>query len=377
MRRSFLLTISIICVYQIGLTQSLKRIGLLERKNDSIFVVENGKHYIANKNTVTVKLKSGVYLLEKEVKKIRSNRLGYIDLVVPEGMDLEKYVSALEYTGKFDVVEYNNIGEYCAITNDTERNNQWYLNSISAFNAWDITMGNSNITVAILDSGTDWMHPDIGNGSDSYKNINELAGWNYISNTNNVITSNGHGTRVAGIVGAKSNNSRGVAGISGGNNSIGITMIPFCVGVDAPDGSIIDDAIIDAVDLGARVIQFSLNVAQTNAINAAIDYAVQNNVVIVCASGNNYSSVVSYPASHQNVIAVGAINKSNQRADFSNYGASLCVVAPGIDILSTTLNNEYNSQDGTSFAAPIVSGIAALILSIRPEFTPAQVRFTL
>lgn len=283
MKRNLLLTIFIFCLCQIGLAQSLKKIGTLERKNDSIFVVENGKYYIVNKNVVTVKLKSGIDGFEKAAQKIRSNRLGYIDLVVPEGIDLEKYVSVLEYTGKFDIVEYNNIGQYCVITNDIERSNQWYLNNINAFNAWDITMGSSNTTVAILDSGTDWRHPDIGNGSDGYKNINEQAGWNYISNTNNVITSNGHGTRVTGIVGAKSNNYIGISGISGGKNSVGITMIPFCVGIDAPDGSIIDDAIIDATDSGAKVIQLSLNVAQTNAINAAIDYAVQNNVVIVCA----------------------------------------------------------------------------------------------
>lgn len=105
-------------------------------------------------------------------------------------------------------------------------------------------MGSSNTTVAILDSGVDWRHPDIDNGSDGYKNIDEEAGWNYITNTNNVITVNGHGTRVAGIVAAKSNNFRGMSGMSGGNNSAGITMIPFCVGIDSPDGSVIDDAIM-------------------------------------------------------------------------------------------------------------------------------------
>lgn len=320
MKRVLLFIIFIFCLYQFGFAQSLKRIGTLERKNDSIFVVENGRYYVANKNIVTVKLKTGTSGLDKATQKIRSNRLGFIDLVVPEGVDLEEYVSVLEKSGKYDLIEYNNIGKYSVITNDTQRRNQWYLSNINAFNAWDITMGSSNTTVAILDSGTDWRHPDIGIGSDGYKNIDEEAGWNYITNTNNVITVNGHGTRVAGIVAAKSNNFRGMSGMSGGNNSTSITMIPFCVGIDSPDGSVIDDAIIDAIDIGARVIQLSLNVGETNAINAAIEYAIQNNAVIICASGNDYSSTVSYPASHQNVIAVGATNKSNVRADFSNYG---------------------------------------------------------
>ena len=177
MKKILTVIILIFCLYQLVLAQSLKRIGTLERKNDSIFVVENGKFYIGNKKIVTVKLKSGTYGLDKVVQKIRSNRLGYIDLVVPEGVDLEKYVSVLEKSGKYDLVEYNNIGKYSVITNDTERSNQWYLNNTNAFNAWNLTMGSSNTTVAILDSGVDWRHPDIGNGSDGYKNIDEEAGW--------------------------------------------------------------------------------------------------------------------------------------------------------------------------------------------------------
>jgi hypothetical protein len=235
-------------------------------------------------------------------------------------------------------------------------------------------MGHSNIIVAVLDSGTDWMHLDIGNGNDNYKNIDESSGWNFISNNNNVITTNGHGTRVAGIIGAKSNNSSGISGVSGGNNRSGVTIIPVCVGVNEPDAAILDDAIVYAVDNGAKIIQLSLGVGETNAINDAITYAIQNNVIIVCASGNDYNSSVNYPASHIDVMAVGATNQSNIRADFSNYGTDLDVVAPGVNILSTTLNNNYNSQDGTSFAAPIVSGIAALILSVRPDLTQTQVR---
>jgi subtilisin family serine protease len=374
MKKTISLVILIVCLCSTGLAQQNMRIGLLERKNDSIFIVENGKRHIANKNVVTVKLKSKINKFRNDLKTIRSNQLGYIDIAVPQGMDVESYVSLLDNTGEFDIVEYNSVGEYYAVTNDTHRSNQWYLNSINMFSAWDISMGNSNIIVAIIDSGTDWSHSDIGNGNDGYKNINELAGWNYISDNENVITNNGHGTRVAGIVGAKSNNSHGISGISGGNNSYGVTMIPICVGVSAPDASVLDDAIIYAVDNGARIIQLSLGVGQTTAINTAIAYAVQNNVVIVCASGNGSSSTVNYPASHQNVIAVGAINQNNSRANFSNYGVNLDVVALGTNIFSTTLNDNYNSDDGTSFAAPQVSGIAALILSVRPDLTQAQVR---
>jgi hypothetical protein len=121
-----LLIILIVCFCQTGLAQKNKRIGLLERTNDSIFIVENGKRYIANKNVVTVKLKSEINKLGKDLKAIRSNQLGYIDITVPQGMDLESYVSLLDSTGEFDIVEYNSIGEYYVVTNDTYKGNQWY-----------------------------------------------------------------------------------------------------------------------------------------------------------------------------------------------------------------------------------------------------------
>ena len=226
--RKTLLLITFLCLCHIGTTQTLGRKGLLEKKNDSIYIVEGNRKFPIKHDVVTVKLKTGYTSKFESTNKIRSNRLGFTDLAVPAGMDIETFVSLLEKSGNFEVVEFNSIGKYCLITNDTERSRQWYLSTINMFNTWDITMGSSNTLVAILDSGTDWRHPDIGNGSDGYTNIDETLGWNYILGTNNVITRNGHGTRVAGIVGAKSNNSRGIAGISGGNNNVGITMIPLC-----------------------------------------------------------------------------------------------------------------------------------------------------
>ena len=380
MKKIVCLVILTLCLCQFGLAQPRIQDVQLERVKDTIFVVKNGKRYVANKDVVTVKLRSGVNKMRDDFKASRFNRLGYVDLSVPEGVDIEDYASMLKKTGDFDVVEYNSIGEYCVTPNDTHLNEQWYLNSINAYSAWDIIAGNPNIRVAVLDSGTDWTHSDIGNGTDGYSNIDATLGWNYITNNANVITTNEHGTRVAGIVGAKTNNSRGIAGVTGGNHSSGVTIIPMCVGVDAPNSAILDDAILDAVDKGARVIQMSLDVGYTLAIDDAIVYATDNNVVVVCASGNDpydYGLPVSFPASHDDVIAVGAINSNNVRANFSNYGSKLDVVAPGVNVLSTTLYNNYNSGNGTSFAAPQVAGIAALILSVRPDLSAVQVRNTI
>jgi subtilisin family serine protease len=110
------------------------------------------------------------------------------------------------------------------------------------------------------------------------------------------------------------------------------------------------------------------------AIDNAIQYAIDNKVIVICSSGNEDNSQVSYPSSNPNVISVGAINQGNQKASFSNYGTELDIVAPGVNIYSTTLGNAYDIRNGTSFAAPQVSAVAALVLSVNPNLTGQQVR---
>lgn len=250
----------------------------------------------------------------------------------------------------------------------------------------------------------DWQHSEIGFGADVYQNlslnsnedmwsspnnpstgnkidddnnglIDDWKGWNYAYNNNDTRTTNWHGTFVSGIIGAKRNNSLGIAGIATNNNATGgVKILPYCVGVNAPISSVIDDAIIEAVDNGVKVIQLSLSVPFSSAIEQAINYAVQHNVLVVCAAGNNSSSTISYPASNNKVIAVGAVDNNNKRAGFSNYGNLLDIVAPGVNIYSTINGNNYSTANGTSFAAPQVSAVAAILFGINPNLTEAQVR---
>ena len=265
----------------------------IERVNNSLFAVENGVRYAINTDVITVKLKPGVKRrISQNVRQLRSNRLGFIDIAVPEGVDVEDFVSQMKASGEFSLVEYNTFGEWCFLPNDEHTDSrQWYLNSILAESAWNITTGSANIKVAVIDSGVDWEHPDLGVGTDGYSNIDASLGWNYETNSSDVITTYGHGTMVAGIIGAKTNNSMGIAGIAGGNNSAGVTIIPYCIGVERPIGEVVDDAIIDAVDKGVRVIQLSMSMGYTFAVTEAIAYAIQNDVVVVCAAGNDYESV--------------------------------------------------------------------------------------
>lgn len=193
----------------------------LVRESDSIFIVDDdGRRYQIIQDRLIVKPKSETERSSKDVLEdlniLSHNPLGYISISVPEGMDVEDYASTLEKTGVFESVDYDSFGEYHAIPNDTDRVRQWNLTPISAFFAWGITTGNPNVRVAIIDSGTDWRHPDLGVGTDGFSNIDASLGWNFEAGNSNVITANRHGTLVAGITGAKTNNARGIAGITGG-----------------------------------------------------------------------------------------------------------------------------------------------------------------
>ncbi len=332
---------------------------------------------------------------------IRINKLGYADIKIGES-DFFTKLSSLETDNRGDYkFELNSYGEYVLNPDDdnyrTDQSN--YLFQINIPKAWDLTLGTNCVTVAIVDSGTDWLHPDLGNGTDGYRNIwtnngeddfgnnpgsgdgvdndgngfiDDFIGWDFDSNNNDARSTNTHGTGVAGIVSAKTDNNRGIAGIAGGNNVQGTLLMPLEVGVNSPNGAVVDDAIIYAVDNGARIIQLSLSVAQTPAIEAAIHYARTNNVTLVCSAGNSGPSI-SYPASNSNVIAVGSVNSSGNRSSFSNTGPELDVMAPGENIFSTQLNGGYGASSGTSFAAPMVSGIVSLMLNLDPTLTPSEI----
>ena len=379
---------------------------LVVQKGNQTFLVSNNQEYEINR-TITVKY---INLLELQNKYSirRFNKLYYADINIPDNVSIDSFIDELENDTNVQQIDYNGYGNYTALVpNDYHLSNQWYLSAIRAHETWDITTGSPQIKVGVLDSGTDWLHPDLGEGSDLYQNIycnpneddwsnsnnpttgnnidddnnnlvDDYKGWNFAMNTNDCRTTAYHGTFVAGIIGAKTNNATGIAGIAGGYNSQGVSILPYCVGVQNPESDIIDDAIIAATDNGCRVIQFSLSIPNTSAVNAALEYARAQNVIVVCSSGNNHMSSISYPASHPSVIAVGAVSENRRRADFSNYGTNLSLVAPGVNIYSTMLTSNmsiYNYGSGTSFSAPQVSAVIALMLSVNPHISYDEVRY--
>ncbi|MBO8171317.1 MAG: peptidase S8 [Bacillaceae bacterium] len=239
---------------------------------------------------------------------------------------------------------------------------QWNLDMLGLEKGWELS-GGSEVIVAVVDTGVDLDHSDFSGQL--------VTGHNILFDNDQADDDNGHGTHVAGVVAAATNNYLGVAGISWNSKIMPVKGI----GGDGT-GSAFDIAngIIWATDRGADVINLSVgNYTPSQVLHDAIRYAFERDVVLVAASGNDNTSQPGYPAAYPEVLAVGAVNYLSQRANFSNYGDYLDVVAPGVDIPSTYINDQYASLSGTSMASPHVAGLAALIRSRAPNLSNQEV----
>lgn len=370
--------------------------------------IEDGHAYAVHPSVVTVR-STGLRDVQGDLDRltgelagarvIRSNRLGFHDVLVPDGADVLEVVRGLRATGLFGSVEENAFGEYVGAPNDPSFSALWNLENtgqtggvpgadVSALDAWDIEDGDPSIVVALLDSGTEWFHEDLaGNmwsnadevvdGTDSDGNgfIDDIRGWDFDSDDNDPQGVFTHGTWVAGVVGAVGQNGVGIVGLAGGgNDGQGVSMMPCNVGAFAPDASVLDDAILYAAENGAHVITMSLSVPTSAAIDAAVDDAYDNyGCFIDCASGNNGFSV-TYPATLPKVMAVASTNDNDIVSGFSNPGPEVEVAAPGEDVFMTAMGGSYSTASGTSFAAPHVAALAALLLSKDPTLTSFQIK---
>lgn len=226
----------------------------------------------------------------------------------------------------------------------------WGVDLVKAPKLWSFTKG-EGMKIAVLDTGIDFNHPDL---ADNYK-----KGINFTSsNSSDVMDRKGHGTHVAGIIAAV-DNDKGIVGVAPK------AELYICkVLADDGNGSIssIIEGIHWAINQEVDIISMSLgaSVDPGKQFYDAIKLARENGIIIVAASGNENSNVV-WPAAYEEVLAVGAIDQSLDRASFSNYGKELDVTAPGVDILSTYPGNRYATLSGTSMATPMVAGVVALI----------------
>ncbi|BAU27325.1 type VII secretion-associated serine protease mycosin [Aneurinibacillus soli] len=240
---------------------------------------------------------------------------------------------------------------------------QWNMPAINMEQAWDISKGSDAVTIAVIDTGLDLHHLEFTD--------KVVDGYNVLNPGALPQDDNGHGTHVAGIIAARTNNGRGVAGVTWNNKLMPIKGIG---GNGSGSSFDIAKGIIWATDHGARVINMSVgNYQSSSVLHDAIKYAFSKDVVMVAASGNDHSSQPSYPASYPEVISVAAIDQNGNQAPFSNFGSSVDLAAPGVDIPSTYLPGEYAALSGTSMACPHVSGLAGLIRSLNPSLSNRQV----
>jgi thermitase len=252
---------------------------------------------------------------------------------------------------------------------------QWAPQFIGADRAWDSTMGDPSIIIAIVDTGIDANHPDLTGKVVLAKNF--VKG-------EKVSDSFGHGTHVAGIAAAQINNGIGIAGICGRCSLMSVKVL----GADGSGStSNVASGITYATDYGARVINLSLGSSSRSTImRDALDYALNNNVLPVVAMGNSNTNNLGDLSYWYSALSVGAVDQQGAKASFSNFGLQTDVTAPGVAVLSTmptypvTLNTQYgykmnyDALSGTSMATPAVAGLAGLILSRNPALTATQVK---
>lgn len=300
--------------------------------------------------------------------------------------NVNQILSDLRLSGAVEYAEKVPMDKHCLVPNDPSYSSQWGLTMINAANAWSYFSSGSNISVAIVDDAVERTHPDLSaslwintgdnntNGIDDDGNgyIDDINGFDVGSNDNNPnppTTAYDHGTHVAGIVGARSNNSIGVA-------SIGFSVKLMCVKSTSSATSVTNgyDGVVYAAVNNADVINMSWGgTGSSVTAQNVIDYAYAQGCILVAAAGNSDVNTPFYPAAYNNVISVAATTSSDTKASFSNYGTWVDVSAPGNNIYSTTVTASYGNKSGTSMASPMVAGLAGLMLSLNPSLTQTDI----
>ncbi len=238
---------------------------------------------------------------------------------------------------------------------------------IQANLAWDFTQGSSSVIVAVVDSGVDPNHPELA--------AKLLPGYDFVNNDPDPSDDNGHGTHVAGIVAAATNNGIGVAGIGFNTRILPVKVLNA---YNSGYWSWVADGILYAADHRAHIINLSLGgTTPSSVLQDAVNYAWSHGTLIVAAAGNNANSTPFYPAAYDVVMGVAATDYNDARWGLSNYGSFVSVSAPGASVYSTCWDSgssTYRYMSGTSMAAPHVSGVAALLLAQNPGRSNAELR---
>ena len=306
------------------------------------------------------------------------------EIKLPPTQDLRKAINSLLATGEIEYAAPHYTQTLMYTPNDPSASVQYYLDKIMAYQAWDLSQSDTNIVVGVTDTGTDLLHEDlissvkinyldpidgIDNDTDGY--TDNYYGWDLGENDNTPqCNADFHGLHSAGISSATVDNNIGIAGV-------GFKAKYLPVKISDAGGTLNSsyEGIVYAVDHGCQIVNCSWGGTGASQFGQDIvNYAAINmNALVVASAGNNGNDVLFYPASYQNVLNVAATDQSDHKKANSTYGISIDVCAPGEDILSTWIGNTYVASGGTSTAAPVVSGAAAIVKSFFPSYSGIQI----
>lgn len=310
------------------------------------------------------------------VRVLKTSSLGAILVQHNPQLSSQQVIQTLKADPVVEYAEPNVTFRTRFVVNDPRSADQKGLGMIGMGKAWDISLGDPRVVIAVVDTGIDMTHPDLRDKL--------VPGFNVLSPGQPPQDDNGHGTHASGIAAASTDNRTGIAGTA---PRCRIMPIKALNSEGGGDGFSVATGVVWAVDNGAHIINLSLGgEAPQETLERAIKYALARNVSVIVAMGNESTNALRYPASYPGVIAVGSVDQTRNLSNFSNYGKWMSVVAPGSQILSTMpmqsvymtsaegYMNEYDFMDGTSMAAPMVAGVVALMKSRHPNLTPAEIK---
>ncbi|KAA3608026.1 MAG: hypothetical protein DWQ01_13180 [Planctomycetota bacterium] len=284
---------------------------------------------------------------------------------VPAGLDENSFAALLDSTGEYQYVHPDWICYPLQAPNDPNYGSQWHHQTMSSEMGWDIHVGTTATTAAWVDTGVDTNHPDLqANLVSGYNSVDKIPQ----SSGGNVEDINGHGTHVAGCIGAIGNNGTGVAGVAWDMSLMPIKTSNFSSG-----GAYLSD-ILDgarwATSNGAKTASASYTGVENPSVGTT-GTEVKNNGGLFFYAADNYNqnhSSFDYP----DTIVVGGTDQNDNKASFSSYGVAIDVTGPAVDVWSTRLGGTYGGSSGTSFSTPLANGVTAMIWSANPYLTPDE-----
>lgn len=296
--------------------------------------------------------------LERDLPTLRAHAIE-----VPEGADMNAYAEMLRSRPEVEFVEPDYLVYPASdmVPDDPMYGSQWHLPAVSCPEAWGMTMGSDQVTIALCDTGVDATHPDLASKM--------VPGWNVVDNNADTSPVASHGTWTAGTAAATGNNSIGVA-----SPALNCKIMPVRVSSLSSGAALMSDlvaGIIWAADHGARVASVSYMAAGSYAMTEAGNYIESKGGVLVMAAGNTgtYNGVIDSPST----IVVSGTDQTDQLAWFTTTGSYVDISAPGVSILTTAPGGGYQPVNGTSFSTPLVAGSIGLMMSLNPALTPGQI----